>query len=95
MLHRELAEPEHSRDGSPLMRDQHAINVSIVTNAAAYGGLPIHRIIFLCLDPCKVGVLQVYEEPTLLAKVAIQYVPYHLCGALAPFDHGRTIRRNL
>lgn len=54
MLHREFTEPEHRRDGSPLMRDQDTINVSVVPDAAAYGGLPIHRIILLCWDPREV-----------------------------------------
>jgi len=92
MLHRELAEPEHRRDGAPLMGDEDAINVSVVADAAPYGGLPEHRIIVLRWDPCEVRVFEVYEEPTLLAKVTVENVPYHFCGTLAPFNHRRTIR---
>ena len=56
MLHGELPEPEHRRDGPPLMRDEDAINVPVVADAAPYGGLPVHRIIVLRRDPCEVGV---------------------------------------
>lgn len=57
MLHREFTESEHRRNRSPLMRDHDPVNVSIVANAAPYGGLPIHRIILLSFNPCKVRVL--------------------------------------
>ena len=56
MLHREFTKPEHRRNGAPLMSDKNSINVSVVVDAAAYGGLPIHRIIFWCLNPCEVRV---------------------------------------
>lgn len=77
------------------MGDEDSINVSVVADAAACGGLPEHRIIVLRWDPCEVRVFEVYEEPTLLTKITIENVPYHFCGTLAPFNHRRTIGRNL
>lgn len=99
VLQGKLAAAEDCGDGTALVGDEDSVNVPVVADAAAYRRLPIdrigRRIVVRWLNPSQVGVLKVYEEATLLAKVAIQCVPYNLCVALASLHHGGAIRRHL
>lgn len=71
VLHGQLPESENCGDGSSLMRNQHSVHIPVVSNAASYGSFPVHRFILLCMNPGQMGVLQVYQQTTLLAEVAV------------------------
>lgn len=94
ILHGELAAAEDGGNGAALMSDEHAVDVPVVPDAAAYGGLPVHRLALILrrgLYSRQMGVLQVYQQPTLLGEIPVQCVPNHLCWALASLHHRRTI----
>lgn len=88
MLLGQLPKPENRGNGPSSMGNHHAVNISVVSNAASYADLPVHSFVFWGLYPREVGVLQVYKEATLLAEIAVKYMPDHLGGAFASFHYG-------
>lgn len=95
MLDGGVAEAEDGGDGSALVGDEEAVDVSVVGDGAADGGLPVNGVVGVGgVDPGEVGVLHVDEEAAPLAEVAVEHVTDHLRGAFVALHHRRPVRRH-
>lgn len=94
MLHRGLPESEYGGHRPPFVGDQYPVHVSVISDAAADGCLPVDGVVFLRLYPREVRVLHVDQEPALLAEVSVQHVADHLCRPFVPLHHRRAVRRH-
>lgn len=77
------------------MGDHHAIDIPVVADGGADGGLPVDNVGRRRLDSGQMRVFQVDKQATLLAEVAYHHMLNALRRAVVPSGQHRLLRCHL